>query len=122
MNKSPECDRCLSYAHSSYLVCAIHPTGPDLDSCPDFQVDEVQEPEELWSPAGYTYVNDQLLKLPVIYEQDFQPRLTRAQQYEVFMNHPIFTGMCPQCRTSYPPNAERVHWDCDACGWMDDSV
>jgi len=36
MAKLPECDRCVNYANSPFLVCAIHPDGGRESSCPDF--------------------------------------------------------------------------------------
>ena len=92
------------------------------DRCSDFRPEPEKETEDLWCPDGCNFVGDRMVKRPVTYEQDFQPRLTRAEQYEVLMTHPIFTGMCPQCSASYPQNVDRIHWDCEACGWVDDSV
>lgn len=37
MAKLPYCDRCQLYAHTPYLVCAVHPTGVESDRCPDFR-------------------------------------------------------------------------------------
>ncbi len=36
MAKLPECDRCVNYAKSPFLVCAIHPNGLRERHCPDF--------------------------------------------------------------------------------------
>jgi len=36
MAKLPECDRCVNYAKSPFLVCAIHPDGVREGCCPDF--------------------------------------------------------------------------------------
>jgi hypothetical protein len=47
MPKLPECDRCLLYARNPHLVCAVHPTGPNTDTCIDFREDPNAEPEEL---------------------------------------------------------------------------
>jgi hypothetical protein len=56
----PKCDRCLKNAHSPYLVCAIYPDGINGNSCPDFTNDG----QELWCPDGYTFIDDELVKLP----------------------------------------------------------
>jgi len=82
MPKIPDCDRCRHYAHSHDLVCEIHPVGIDGEVCPD-------------------------LKLPVTYETDHVQRLTRSQQYQILMTHPMFTGLSPQCRYEYP--SDRSH-------------
>ena len=114
MPQIPHCDRCLNNAHSAYLVCAIHPEGVD-DSCPDFADDG----QELWCPDGYKFVDDQLVKLPLRYETDHVPTLTRAQQFQILMTHPMFTGLCPQCRHEYPSD-RFSDWNCPICGWQSD--
>jgi hypothetical protein len=62
MPKIPDCDRCLNNAHSAYLVCAIHPEGIDGESCPDLADDG--SINELWCPDVYTFIDDELVKLP----------------------------------------------------------
>ena len=54
MPKIHECSRCLLLARNPYLVCAVHPTGSDTDTCPDFQENPNAEPEELSEPEGAT--------------------------------------------------------------------
>ena len=50
-------------------------------------------------------------------------RWTPEQQLELLDTHPLFTGRCPRCEITYPQyETPSVHWDCSACGWMDDSV
>lgn len=95
MPKILECDRCNYYAHSKYLVCAVHPSGIDGNYCPDF------ESSELWgleSPENY-----------------------KDQQIEDMFWHPIFTGRCPMCNHEFsrfqPPP---IDWYCDECGWEDE--
>jgi hypothetical protein len=95
-NKIPACDRCVYYAHSRFLVCALYPLGPNGKSCQDF------ESAELWQPDRW---------------QDFQD-----QGMEEFDWHPIFTGLCPDCdrpfsRFQLPP----LQWQCPRCGWQDDT-
>jgi len=42
-------------------MCAVHPTGPNTDSCPDFQENPDAEPEELWEPEGASYYGGELI-------------------------------------------------------------
>ena len=93
MSKIPDCDRCLNNAHSPHLVYAMHPEGVDSESCPDFADDG----QELWCPNGFTFIDGHLVKLPMTYETNHVPRLTRSQQLQIFMTHPMFKGLCPQC-------------------------
>ncbi len=37
MPKIPDCEVCLLRAHDPLLVCAVHPYGPNSDSCLDFR-------------------------------------------------------------------------------------
>jgi hypothetical protein len=64
MPKLPECDRCLLYARNPYLVCAVHPTGPNTNTCPDFRENPDAQPEELWEPEGASYYNGELILQP----------------------------------------------------------
>jgi hypothetical protein len=91
MPKIPHYDRCLNYVHSNDLVCEIHPEGVDGEVCPD-------------------------LRLPVTYETEHVPSLTRSQQLQILMTHPMFTGLCPQCRYVYGENRDRMSWNCPMCG------
>ncbi len=91
-----QCDRCDFFAHSPYLVCALHPKGPLEHPCRDF------ESAELWQT-----------ELP----EDFCD-----QHMEDFLWHPLFTGRCPECHYSFsrmklPP----LVWRCPVCGWEDDT-
>jgi len=116
MPKLPECDRCQLYARNPHLVCAVHPTGPNTNTCPDFQENPNAEPEELWEPEGASYYNGELILQP-------RQRWTLEQQLELLDTHPLFTGRCPQCEMTYPQyEMPPIHWDCPECGWMDDSV
>lgn len=46
--KKNQCKSCSSYAgngliqHKNYFHCAIYPSGPDTDNCPDFVLKENQ--------------------------------------------------------------------------------
>jgi hypothetical protein len=113
--KIHQCDRCLLYSHDPHIVCAVHPAGPQGDSCLDFREDPNAEPVELWEPEGASYYNGELIVQP-------QQRWTPEEQLELLDWHPMFTGKCPQCGASFDRDyTARVHWDCE-CGWMDDSV
>ena len=116
MPKIPECERCLRCAHNPYIVCAIHPDGVDGDRCLDFREDPHAEPLELWEPEGASYYNGELILQP-------KQRWTPLQQLELLDYHPMFTGRCPNCEMPFPKyETSPVHWDCNQCGWMDDSV
>jgi hypothetical protein len=96
MPKIPDCDRCIYYSHSRFLVCAIYPSGPDYKSCADFESAELWQPED---PETYQDIHN----LDEIYW------------------HPLFTGECPECgykfsRYRLPP----LKWKCIACGWDDE--
>jgi hypothetical protein len=127
MNRLPECDRCQLYARSPYIVCTVHPTGVDSDSCLDFRSNQNAESEELWEPEGARYINDELIVERSYYngEEIRQPqrRLTLEEQWEILETHPFFTGHCPKCRYQFPSHVpELIHFDCPVCGWIDDSV
>jgi len=81
MNRILQCDRCQFNAHSKYLICAVHPDGVDGDRCPDFLLDP--NVVELWSPIGFTFIDEQLFRKPVVYPVDFEPRLQRSRQWEI---------------------------------------
>ncbi len=116
MPKIPECDRCLLNPHNPHMVCAVHPAGPQGDSCLDFRLDPNAEAEELWQPEGASYYNGELILQP-------QQRRTQQQQLELLDTHPMFTGKCPQCGYEFDRDwSARVHWDCSECGFLDDSV
>ncbi|MCP6761903.1 MAG: hypothetical protein NHB32_24850 [Fischerella sp. CENA71] len=140
MPKIKMCDRCLFYSYDYLIVCAVHPTGPDDDTCLDFRPDPELEgkqfmdflgiggsdDQELWEPQGARYVDGELVVERVTYngEEIIQPpqRWTREEQLYLLDNHPLFTGKCPACGAEMERDyTTRVHWDCE-CGWMDDSV
>ena len=116
MPKLPECSRCLLWAHNPYLVCGVHPTGPNTNTCIDFQENPNAEAEELWEPEGASYYNGELIL-------QLRQGWTLEQQLELLDTNPLFTGRSPQCEMTYPQDeTPPVHWDCSACGWSDDSV
>ncbi|MBD2098475.1 hypothetical protein H6F90_25725 [Trichocoleus sp. FACHB-591] len=113
--KLPECDRCIFYAHTPFLVCTLHPGGVSSNSCLDFQRDPMAKPEELWEPEGASYYNGELVVTP-------QQRWSRLEKLALLDTHPLFTGRCPQCEISIPYEDLKVHWDCPLCDWKDDSI
>lgn len=143
MPKIPDCDHCLLCAHDSYIVCAVHPTGPTGNTCLDFRPDpqlegrhfvdflglesrqqdnepfnnpfDLEPDEELWEPDGASYYAGELILQP-------QERWTRSEQLELLDTHPMFTGRCPECHRHFPRyDRPLVHWDCE-CGWLDNTV
>lgn len=125
MPKLPECDRCQLNPHNPFVVCAVHPTGPDSDRCLDFR--PAAETEELWEPEGARYINDELVLNRPTYDGQPVPmprqRFTLEEKMQLLDYHPLFTGQCPQCGHQFDmENPLPVHWDCPECGWCDDSV
>ena len=90
----------------------MHPTGPNTNTCPDFQENPDAEPEELWEPEGASYYNGELILQP-------RQRWTPEQQLDLLDTHPLFTGRCPRCQMTDPQyETPPVDWDCSECGWM----
>jgi hypothetical protein len=123
MAKLDCCQYCEFYAHSLYMVCAEHPAGVVEDSCPDFALDlEIPDDDatawygEPWQPEGASYYGGELVL-------DRSGVRSLDEQLYLLDTHPLFTGRCPACEMPLiqtdPP---RVHWDCEHCGWVDDSV
>ncbi|AFY62777.1 DUF6464 family protein [Synechococcus sp. PCC 6312] len=109
-----QCQSCQMNAHSNYLICAIHPTGPGEKQCPDYAPEPGHDREQ-WQPEGAAYYNGELV---------LSRRISVNQQLSLLENHPIFTGCCPRCGHTYGDRdySAIVHWDCSVCGWMDDSI
>jgi len=128
MPKIPDCDRCQFYAHSCDLICAVHPFGIDSDSdaCLDFRPDPNAQVEELWEPEGTRFVDGELVIARELFYYDcysVNDYLTPQEKLELLDTHPMFTGRCPQCEMPYPQyDSLPVHWDCNQCGWVDDTV
>ena len=141
----PQCDRCQFQTNSALLRCTVHPGGVDWDNCSDFQADLISHQrheqflglnwvagedfedafvvnnpfsseEGQWEPNGASYYAGDLIIEGV-------PSVTRARKLEMLARHPLFTGRCPECEgmisTMEPP---QIHWDCQRCGWKDDSL
>jgi hypothetical protein len=112
MAKTDECDRCQMFSGhlgEEYLVCGIHPSGSTETPCPDFAL-----VVENWVPVGAAYYGGELVR-------DWPSYLSSADRLHLIETHPLFTGVCPQCRFRYP-ETPAVHWDCPNCGWVDDTV
>jgi len=90
--------RCLLYARNPYLVCAVHPTGSDTDTCPDFQENPNAASEELWELEGVSYNLDwrfrNLKKPPVL-----QPRVSLKYRGVYYQ-----TGITPTPNSTQPTN------------------
>ncbi len=96
----------------------MHPYGvaEALERCPGYEHDpNCLENDEWWEPEASTTYAGELVVSPV-------ERLTKAQQLELLLWHPLFTGLCPQCRHPFSDAQGRVHWDCNQCSWTDDVV
>ncbi|MBD1835402.1 hypothetical protein H6F61_22630 [Cyanobacteria bacterium FACHB-472] len=125
MPKIPECNSCQLNRHNPFIVCAVHPAGPNSDCCLDFR--PTAESGELWEPKGAKYIHDKLELEQPTYDGEPVPmprqRFTPEEKLELLDYHPMFTGRCPYCEMPFdmkkPPS---VHWDCKQCGWLDDSV
>ncbi len=69
-------------------------------------------------PDGYIlnyYDGELVVTKPSLYTQE--------ELLELINYHPIFTGICPQCKHEFDKNnPPLIHWDCPNCGWIDDSV
>ena len=72
MSKLPECVgvsrggaiAVSSLARNPHLICAVHPTGSDTDTCPDFWADPNAEPDEVWEAEGASYYGGELILQP----------------------------------------------------------
>ncbi|HEY9628053.1 MAG TPA: hypothetical protein V6C84_12195 [Coleofasciculaceae cyanobacterium] len=113
----PQCDRCLNNSHNPHLFCAIHSCGvpEDQSTCLDWEEDTHCPEGEWWEPEGGSFYGDELVI-------SSHQRWTRMQQLELLMWHPVFTGLCPQCRHEFPPITKRIHWDCPECQWRDGAL
>jgi Zn finger protein HypA/HybF involved in hydrogenase expression len=47
--------------------------------------------------------------------------LNPAEQLQVIITHPFFTGKCPECKYQFPlVHSTAAHCNCPECGWTDD--
>ncbi|AFY60854.1 hypothetical protein Syn6312_1700 [Synechococcus sp. PCC 6312] len=106
------CSFCINYARSYYLVRAIHSSGRNKTPCSDFKT-SLQK--ELWQPEGAAYYDGELIYQP--------PELSYEERLERLEWHPQFTGRCPNCEMPITQTEPaRIHWDCEHCGWKNDSL
>jgi hypothetical protein len=108
------CQRCQRYSHTPYLICAIHPSGPEGDVCWDFAPNAAAAVQERWQPVGVSFYDGDLIP-------DTAHYLTTEERLALIASHPLFTGRCPQCGAEFD-GAARVHFDCDRCEWKDDTI
>ena len=107
MAKIDLCNRCLFYSHQPNLVCAVHPFGV-YTTCLDFRPNPAaEEEEELWSPEGYSWRDDDLVP-------NKRPRYTQEEKLQILDTHPFFTGICPECGQKI--DKPGIKWECPACG------
>lgn len=57
-----------------------------------------------------SYYNGELITTP-------QQRLSREQKAHLLDYHPIFTGHCPECKTSMEQPDLKQGCKCSHCGW-----
>jgi predicted RNA-binding Zn-ribbon protein involved in translation (DUF1610 family) len=115
MSKTEECNRCghfSGYEDESFLVCAMHPTGPSETPCPDWEFVE----DDGWFLVDEADVDGEL----VLAQADLLEALDRNIE---IMIHAKFTGRCPECGFEFDRcQPSPAYWDCDRCGWMDDNI
>ena len=68
--------RCLLYDHDPHIVCAVNPSGVEGNSCLDFRPDPNAEPEETWTPTGYSWYGNKLIP-------NKPSRYTKQEQLEI---------------------------------------
>ena len=68
-----------------------------------------------WQPQGASYYSDELILEPLQWR-------SLEQRFKLLDSHPLFTGRCPQCERGIKAVADQIHYDCEHCGWVDDSV
>ena len=111
MSKTQECNRCgnfSGYEGEGFLICAMHPAGPEVTPCPD--LDPV---EDDWFPSASDWVDGELILAQA-------QLLETCERNVVMMLHPRLTGRCPECGFEFDQKQRHDYWDCDHCGWMDD--
>ncbi|MEP0913271.1 hypothetical protein NDI45_20375 [Leptolyngbya sp. GB1-A1] len=104
IRRLPQCELCRNNAQSSYLLCAIHPyeVAEGLEQCPDHDPDPNCLEDDWWEPQEFGTYNGEMIASPV-------ERLTKVQQLELLLWHPLFMGMCSQCQHLFAINYDRVH-------------
>ncbi len=123
MDRLECCQYCDFYAHSPYMVCGVHPSGVDSNYCADFRtasdeavvLDDPLAWYSEWQPQGASYYGDELILEPLQWR-------SLEQQLKLLDSHPLFTGRCPKCERAIKVVAIQIHYDCENCGWVDDSM
>jgi len=64
--------------------------------------------------GGAAYYADELVVQPGHY-------LTTEERWAILNTHPLFTGICPKCKRAIA-GSDLIHYDCENCGWKNDSV
>lgn len=84
--------------------------------CSDFERDPAFIPQEPWVPLGFSHYAGEFVAKP-------RHELSDKERLELLDWHPLFTGRCPHCEMPLAQTMPvRTHWDCEHCGWMDDTV
>ena len=123
LSEIPARGRCTFNTRNPHLPCAVHPCKIVDAQCPDFELDTSLSAQEWWEPEGASYYAGELMIEPI-------QRWTREQKIALLDWHPMFTGRCPDCERTLrgaelplvQTHPARVCWDCQECGWRDDSV
>jgi hypothetical protein len=69
-------------------------------------------PEEPSDKEDATYNGEAISQPP--------QRWTKAEQLELLMWHPTFTGKCPKCGEQFSSGQVLdQNWKCDRCGWSE---
>jgi len=123
LSEIPARGRCTFNTRNPHLPCAVHPCKIVDAQCPDFELDTSLSAQEWWEPEGASYYAGELMIEPI-------QRWTREQKIALLDWHPMFTGRCPDCERTLrgaelplvQTHPARVYWDCQECGWRDDSI
>jgi hypothetical protein len=88
----------------------MHPAGPEATPCPDWDL-----VEDDWFLFETACVDSELVLA--------QAELLEACDLNIaIMLHPSITGRCPDYGFEFDRCQPPMPWDCDRCGWMDDSI
>lgn len=110
---TPQCD-CCSH-NTDYPLCANYSSGLDGDSSPEFELNSESALNELRGLEEASYYAGKVVVTP--------QRWTKTQKLELLLWHPLFTGVCPNCRQPCPTQEPVLtHFKCHSCNWKDDSL
>ena len=109
MGKGQECDCCENfsgYTDETFLVCTMHPSGPECEPCPDFEQTETN----FFLSSTELVDGDLVMALVQLSE-------LRDLGIEI-QTHPRLTGCCLECGSEFDQRLpSSLYWDCDCCGW-----